>query len=75
MNGIDYMNDPRMEDLRDAPLPVQETYACRLAVQDRKRGMTAEQIDVFYEESRRETEAICDKLGIKLDYMEAPVTV
>jgi len=73
MNGIDYMNNPRMEDLKDAPLPVRETYACRLAVQDRKRGMTPDQIDTYCEESRREVDAVYDKLGIRLNYIEASV--
>jgi len=74
MTMTDYMSDPRLDDLKDAPLPLRETYACRLMAQDRKKGMTPEQIKAYYEASRKETDAICDGLGIKLKYAEAAIT-
>ena len=69
------LDDPRLDDMRHAPLPVREVYAWRLSVQDEKQGMTPEQIKAYYEASRKETDVICDRLGIKLKYAESAVTV
>jgi hypothetical protein len=71
MKNIDYMKDPRMSELKDAPLPVQEVYAWRLAVQDAKKGMTPKQIDAYYEASRKETDAFCAKHGLgRIHYVD-----
>jgi len=74
MEEHDYMNDPRMEDLKDAPFPLRQVYSWRLAVQDKKEGMTPEQIRAYYETSQKETDARCAELGIKLNYMEPVAT-
>jgi len=60
----DYMNDPRLDEYKDAPPPLREVRAWRLAEQDAKQGMTREQRKAYYEESRKETEA----LGFKFKY-------
>ncbi len=70
MEISDYLNDPRMADLKDEPFPVQEVYAWRLAVQDAKQGMTPDQKEAYYEAARKETDAFCAKHGIKLKYAE-----
>jgi len=75
MNEFDCMSDPRMSDLKDAPLPVREVYAWRLAVQDRTHGMTPEQEEAYYEGVRERTDALCAEHGIKLSYIESAVTV
>jgi hypothetical protein len=62
--NIDYMKDPRMSDLKDAPYPVQEVYAWRLAVQDETEGMTSDQRRAYYKASREETIAFCAKHGL-----------
>ena len=71
MKEVDYMNDPRMYDLKDEPLPVQEVHAWRLAVQDEKRDMTPEQIKAYYKAARDETNAFCARHGIHLKYAES----
>ena len=68
------LDDPRLDDMRHTPLPVREVYAWRLAVQDEKQGMTQGQIKAYYEASRKETDAICDGLGIKIKYAKSAVT-
>jgi len=64
-----------MDDLKDAPLPLRQVYAWRLSVQDKKRGMTPEQREAYYEASRKRVDAFCEKHGIKLRYAESAVTV
>jgi hypothetical protein len=73
MKGVDYMNDPRMSDLKDEPLPVQEVHAWRLAVQDKKQGMTPEQEKAYYEAARNRTDAFCARHGIRLKYAKPTV--
>jgi hypothetical protein len=70
MKEIDYFKDPRMADLKDAPYLVQEVYTWRLAVQDAKAGMTPEEIDAYYEASRKETDEFCAKHGFQLKYAD-----
>ena len=65
---IDYMNDPRMAEIADEPLPVREVHAWRLMEQDEKQGMSEEEREAYYEESREQTKAFCAKHGIKLNY-------
>jgi len=74
MKGVDYMNDPRMSDLKDEPLPVQEVHAWRLAVQDEKQNMTPEQKEAYYKTMREETDAFCARYGIHLKYAKSTVT-
>jgi len=74
MEEHEYMNDPRMEEYRHLPYPIQEVRAWRLAVQDRTEGMTWEQEEAYYEASRKETDAICAELGFKIKYAEPAVT-
>jgi hypothetical protein len=66
----DYLNDPRLDEFKDHPLPAREVYAWRLAVQDEKRGMSPEQAEAYYEEARKETEAFCALRGIRLKCAE-----
>lgn len=68
MKRVDYLNDPRMSDLKDEPLPLREVYAWRFAVQDQTQGMTPAQRNAYYEASRERTEAFCAKHGIQLKY-------
>ena len=57
MKDHDYMTDPRMDEFRHLPYPVQEVRAWRLAAQDAKRGMTWEQKKAYYADLRKELEA------------------
>ena len=75
MEEHEYMNDPRMEEFRHLPYPVQEVRAWRLAVQDKTEGMTWEQEKTYYKELRKETDAFCAEHGIKIKYAEPAVTV
>ena len=80
MTNIDHtrdpkLDDPRLDDMRNAPLPVQEVYAWRLTVQDKKRGMTPEQRKAYYKGVRERTDAFCAERGFKLKYAEPAVTV
>ena len=74
MNEHDYMNDPRLDEFKDIPLPARQVRAWRLQVQDEKAGMTLEQRMAYYAESRKRTAARCDELGIKIKYAEPLVT-
>ena len=74
MKEHDYMNDPRLDEFKDAPLPLREVRAWRLAVQDRTQGMTLEQKDVYYDGVRERTDAFCAKHGLKLKYAESAAT-
>ena len=69
MKSVDYLNDPRMSDLKDEPLPVQEVYAWRLAVQDKTQGMTPAQKETYYEAVQDRTESLCVKHGIRLHFL------
>ena len=71
MEEHDYMNDPRMEEFRHLPYPVQEVRAWRLAAQDRTEGMTWEQEKAYYEALRKR---IAER-GINIKYAEPAVTV
>jgi len=76
MEKVDYMNDPRMDDMKDAPFPLRQVYAWRLSVQDKKQGMTPEQRKAYYEDSQKRVDAFfCAEHGIKLKYAESAVTV
>ena len=75
MEEHDYMNDPRMEEYRHLPYPIQEVRAWRLALQDRTEGMTWDEEKAYYEALRKETDAICAELGFKIKYTEPAVTV
>jgi len=75
MEKHDYMNDPRLDDMKDAALQVREVYAWRLAEQDAKRGMTQEQEDAYYATMRKEVNEFCAERGIKLKYTQPVVTV
>jgi len=66
-----YMNDPRMEEFKHLPYPVQEVRAWRLAVQDETEGMTLEQEKAYYEASRKRLA----ERGFKFKYAESAVTV
>ncbi|MCL1991757.1 MAG: hypothetical protein FWG66_02280 [Spirochaetes bacterium] len=70
MEEFDYMNDPRMAEYKDEPLPVQEVRAWRLAEQDEKRNMTPEQRAAYYRDLREQTELFCSKHGIRLNYVD-----
>ena len=70
----DYMNDPRMEEFRHLPFPIQEVRAWRFDVQDETEGMTWGQKEAYYKTVREETDTFCEKHGIKLKYMESAVT-
>jgi hypothetical protein len=70
MKADDYMNDPRMADLANEPLPVREVHAWRLMVQDEKKGMNKEQREAYYRKSREQTDAECARSGFKLQYVE-----
>jgi len=75
MEKHDYMNDPRMEEFRHLPYPIQEVRAWRLEAQDETEGMTWEQKETYYDEVLKENDAFCEKHGIKLKYAEPAVTV
>jgi len=74
MAEIDYLNDPRLDEFKDAPLPLREVRAWRLEIQDEKRGMTLEQRMDYYEEAQKRTDAFCEERGITLKYAESAVT-
>ncbi|GHT87120.1 hypothetical protein FACS1894137_13780 [Spirochaetia bacterium] len=65
------MDDPRMADLANEPLPVREVHAWRLQVQDEKQGMSGSQLEAYYKASRERTQSFCAKHGIHLNY--API--
>ena len=73
MKGVDYMNDPRMFDLKDEPLPIREVHAWRLAEQDEKQNMTPEQEEAHYKAVRDETDAFCARHGIYLKYVKPTI--
>jgi len=73
MKEHDYMNDPRLDEFKDAPLPLREVRAWRLAVQDRTEGMTPEQRKAYYKGVRERTDAFCAEHGFKLKYAESAV--
>jgi len=66
----DYMNDPRMEEFRHLPYPIQEVRAWRLAVQDKTEGMTWEEEKAYHEAMIKELEAE----GFTFKYMKSAVT-
>jgi|GEM_PF-1030158 len=69
MTEHDYMNDPRMEEFRHLPYPVQEVRAWRLEVQDEMGGMTWEQKKASNAAMRKELEAE----GFSFEYAEHAV--
>ena len=68
----EYMNDPRMAEIADEPLPVKEVHAWRLMVQDEKQGMSGEERETYYDMNRERTEAFCARHGINLKYAASP---
>ena len=74
MKGANYMDDPRMADLKDEPLPVQEVHAWRLAVQDEKQNMTPAQRKAYYKAVREKTDSFCAQHGINLNYANVAVS-
>ena len=75
MKGINYMDDPRMSDLANEPIQVQEVHAWRLAEQDEKRNMNSEQKEAHYKAVRERTDTFCACHGIYLKYAESTVMV
>jgi hypothetical protein len=73
MNGHNYLNDPRLDDLKNEPLGIREVYAWRLAEQDRIQNMTDEQLDSYYDEVQKEIDAECEELGINFKYADTAV--
>jgi len=71
MEEHDYMNDPRMDEFRHLPYPLQEVRAWRLAVQDKREGMTWEQEKAHSMAMMKDLEA----QGFKFKYAEPAVTV
>ena len=73
MTEIDHMDDPRMDQYKDLPLPFREVRSWRLAEGDAKRGMTWEQRKAYNEALQKEINAHCAERGIKLKYAESVV--
>ena len=71
----EYMNDPRMAEIADEPLPVREVHAWRLMVQDDKQGMSEEEREDYYAASMERADAFCAKHGIHLNYAANPKAV
>jgi len=74
MQKVYIMNDPRLDDMKDAPLPVREVYAWRLAEQDAKQGMIQEERKAYYAAARKEIDEFCAARGIKIKYAQPAVT-
>jgi hypothetical protein len=68
----DYLNDPRLKYVRGEPLELREVYASRLKVQDATHDMTEEQLEAYYKDVRKEADARCERLGIRLKYADSP---
>jgi hypothetical protein len=75
MKNGNYLDDPRMSELKNEPLPVQEVHAWRLAEQDEKQKITQIQREAHYEAMRERTESFCAEHGIHLNYAKTAVTV
>jgi hypothetical protein len=75
MKKVDYMNDPRMSELKGEPLPVQEVHAWRLAIQDKTENMTPAQREAYYKAAREKTDLFCAQHDIHLKYAKSAVTV
>ena len=68
----DYLSDPRLKYVRGEPLELREVYASRLKVQDETQNMTEEQLEAYYKGVRKEADARCERLGIRLKYASTP---